>query len=64
MEDNDTLVNNVERFFYLVMKKKKKKKKRKNKKEKNDKQEVDLLSDKSLNAPEEERPTVLATKLI
>ena len=41
-----------------------KKKKKKKKKEKNDKQEVDLLSDKSLNAPEEERPTVLATKLI
>ena len=39
-------------------------KKRKRKKKKDDKQEVNLLSDKSLNAPEEERPTVLATKLI
>ena len=62
MEDNDTFVNIVERFFNLVMKKKKKKKKKKRKKD--DKQEVYLLSDKSLNAPEEERPTVLATKHI
>ena len=60
MEDNDTFVNIVERFFNLVMKQKKKKRKKK----KDDKQEVDLLSDKSLNAPEEGRPTVLATKHI